>query len=249
MLLKKMKLRNFRQFYGEQEIVFSTSEEKNVTIIMGQNGAGKTTLAQAFTWCLYGETDFQDKNVLSKVKELNMDSNSEVFVSVEIALNHLGKDYIIKRSQRYCKNSSGKLKRPDNTRFNIGYKMNDGQQEFVDNNKTDIVMKEILPNELSKYFFFDGERIGNMSKEISKGKVQEFANAVRGLLGLNAIMAGINHLRLTIKSYDKEFDSESDSKIKEYSESIERSSNEIEKIDKRLEEIDNEKDIAADKVK
>ena len=40
-------------------------------------------------------------------------------------------------------------------------------------------MKEILPKELAKYFFFDGERIGNMSKEIRKGKSKEFAEAAK----------------------------------------------------------------------
>jgi len=66
MLLKKMNLENFRQFIGTQSIDFSTEPDRNVTIILGENGSGKTTLAQAFTWCLYGDTDFDDKNVLNK---------------------------------------------------------------------------------------------------------------------------------------------------------------------------------------
>ena len=39
----------------------STDNDRNVTIIMGDNGTGKTSLAQVFTWCLYGETSFEDK--------------------------------------------------------------------------------------------------------------------------------------------------------------------------------------------
>lgn len=54
MLLKSLKLKDFRQFKGEQEITFSTDPVRNVTVIMGENGSGKTTLAQAFTWCLMG---------------------------------------------------------------------------------------------------------------------------------------------------------------------------------------------------
>ena len=49
MLLKSLKLKDFRQFKGEQEITFSTDPVRNVTVIMGENGSGKTTLAQAFT--------------------------------------------------------------------------------------------------------------------------------------------------------------------------------------------------------
>ena len=41
MLLKSLKLKDFRQFRGEQEISFSTDPVRNVTVIMGENGSGK----------------------------------------------------------------------------------------------------------------------------------------------------------------------------------------------------------------
>ena len=56
MLLKSLKMKDFRQFNGEQKIEFSADKDQNVTIIMGENGAGKTTFAQAFRWCFYGNT-------------------------------------------------------------------------------------------------------------------------------------------------------------------------------------------------
>ena len=85
MLLKSMSLTNFRQFNGTQSISFSVDPEKNVTVIMGENGSGKTTLAQAFTWCLYGATDFDDQIVLNKAISQNMGSNGEAFVQVKIS--------------------------------------------------------------------------------------------------------------------------------------------------------------------
>ena len=48
MLLKSIKLENFRQFVDEQ-IDFSTDPNQNVTLIIGENGTGKTTFAQAFS--------------------------------------------------------------------------------------------------------------------------------------------------------------------------------------------------------
>lgn len=44
MLLKSIKVKDFRQFKGEQYVSFSTDPERNVTIIQGDNGAGKTSL-------------------------------------------------------------------------------------------------------------------------------------------------------------------------------------------------------------
>ena len=66
MLLKSIKVKDFRQFKGEQYVAFSVDPDRNVTIIQGDNGSGKTSFAQAFRWCLYGDADFTDKVLLSK---------------------------------------------------------------------------------------------------------------------------------------------------------------------------------------
>lgn len=254
MLLKHIKLKDFRQFKGEQSpILFSTNPHKNVTVIMGENGSGKTTLAQAFTWCLYGQTDFEDTLVLCKATAANMMPNGEETVRVELALIHNGVDYTIIREQRYSKDGNGILKRPNNSVLRIAFKNKDGQREFVGDNETEWRMKDILPKELSKYFFFDGERIGNMSKEIRKGKSQEFAQAVRGLLGLNALIAALEHLKAkspkisVMKSYDDNYDSRSDVKFAQYNKEIDEYDRQIIKIEERIAEIENEEVLAQDK--
>ncbi len=254
MLLKSMSLTNFRQFNGTQSVNFSVDPEKNVTVIMGENGSGKTTLAQAFTWCLYGATDFDDQVVLNKVVAKNIGQNSEASVQVKISMVHMGVDYIMTREQKYTTDSTGSLKRPNNTVFKIQYKNKDGQQDFVKESEVELRMKEILPKELAKYFFFDGERIGNMSKEIRKGKSKEFADAVKSLLGLSAFTEALEHLggkssNTVIKSYEKDYSSKSDSKIAQLRDEIARYDARLEQIEKRFAEIDNEEDIASEKAK
>lgn len=59
MIIKKMKLQNFRQ-YIDDEIKFAVDGDKNVTVIMGDNGTGKTTLATAFSMGLIWEDQFSD---------------------------------------------------------------------------------------------------------------------------------------------------------------------------------------------
>jgi len=253
MLLKTLKLKNFRQFVGEQSVSFSTDSERNVTVIMGENGSGKTTLAQAFTWCLYGDTDFTDKSVLCKAVSQAMLPNAEEIVRVEIVLIHSDIEYTIISEQCYTKDGAGALRRPGQIMRKIGYKNKNGQREYVKDTETDFRMKEILPKELSRYFFFDGERIGNMSKEIRRGKSQEFAQAVRSLLGLSAFTAALDHLKSknghlsVLKSYDESYDTRSDSKIAKYSQEIDQYDAEITKIEKRLEDIESEELVAKDK--
>ncbi|MDD2246582.1 MAG: AAA family ATPase [Proteiniphilum sp.] len=252
MLLRNLRLTNFRQFKGDQSISFSANSDRNVTIIMGENGSGKTTLAQTFTWCLYGDTDFEDKSMLSKAVAQNMLPNEEANVRVELDLVHNATEYTIIREQKYSKDSSGSLRRPSQTIFKIAYKGADGQREFVPDLETDLRMKEILPRELSKYFFFDGERIEKMSKEIRRGKSKEFAEAVKSLLGLSAFTAALDHLKSrspssVIRSYDNSYDAGSDARIAQYTKEIDDYDDKTEFITKRLVEIDNEEAIAKEK--
>ena len=80
MLLKSIKLEIFRQFRNES-IDFAQGEGgKNVTIIIGENGTGKTTFAQAFFWCLYGETEFSDKIILNKMVATEMTPGSDIYL-------------------------------------------------------------------------------------------------------------------------------------------------------------------------
>jgi DNA sulfur modification protein DndD len=157
MLLKSLKLKDFRQFKGEQFITFADDSVQNVTVIMGDNGTGKTTLAQAFTWCLYGDTSFKDKILLCKSTSSQMLPGQTEKVRAELTLIHKKMEYTIISEQNYKK--TDKIDKPVESvgqrSFTIMYKQN-GQQEYVKPSQLDGRLKEILPEELARYFFFDG---------------------------------------------------------------------------------------------
>ena len=98
-----------------------------------------------------------------------------------------------------------------------------------------------------------------MSKDISNGKkAADFADAVKGLLGLNGMYSAIQHFNprvrtSVISSYESSYNSQSNAKIKEYTDIINRCNAEIEQIDARIEELDSEIETATarktDKVK
>ena len=249
MLLKSIKLENFRQFRNES-IDFAQGEGgKNVTIIIGENGTGKTTFAQAFFWCLYGETEFSDKIILNKMVATEMTPGSEEKVRVTLALRHGEVDYTLIREQAYHKDYSNNVK-GDNTVFDIAIKDTSGNTSYVKKSQCEAEVKSILPKELSRYFFFDGERIEKMSKDISTGKkATDFAEAVKGLMVLNAMISAIGHFNprsslSVIGSYEKSFDSKSNTKIQEYTAKIDKCNVRLEEIDAALEDLDAQKAAA-----
>lgn len=245
MLLQSIKLVNFRQFRNESIDFAQGDDGKNVTIIIGENGTGKTTFAQAFFWCLYGETEFSDKSMLNKLAATELRPGQEAKVQVELKLHHGEVDYTLIREQIYRKDLSNKIK-ADNATFDIAVKDASGNTTYVKKSQLESEVKGILPKELSRYFFFDGERIEKMSKDISTGKkATDFAEAVKGLLGLNAMYSAIQHFNPRIKSgvissYESSYNAASNTKIKEYNDFIEAKKLEIEQIDDRIEELDAE---------
>lgn len=248
MLLQSIKLENFRQFTDER-IDFSTDPERNVTLIIGENGTGKTTFAQSFFWCLYGETDFTDKVLINRTVAERLQPDQKANVRVELRLTHGSANYEIIRTQEYKKSYSGKVSGA-NTVLSISVKSADGNTRYLKPLECETEIKKILPKELSSYFFFDGERIEKMSKEIASGKKSSgFSDAVVGLTGLKATLAALGHLSPTksssvIGKFNDDYKGDSSEKILKFTKEIEALQAELDKIESRLTEIDGEIDAA-----
>ena len=249
MLLQSIKLVNFRQFLNEEIAFASGKDGKNVTIILGENGTGKTTFAQAFFWCLYGETEFSDKMILNRLVANKLLSGQSAKVSVELVLQHGENTYTITREQTYTKDGSGNIKGA-NTVFDILRRDKTGNTTAIKPTLRETEINSILPKELSKYFFFDGERIERMSKDISTHKkATDFADAVRSLLGLKGMEKAIQHLNpgsktSVIGQYEASYDASSNTRIAELTRTIEECNEKIEKLNARINELDRQIELA-----
>ncbi len=202
MQIKTLQLENFRQFRGISKLEFSCDPVKNVTVILGNNTFGKTTLLQAFNWCFYGKVNFDQRSELLLNYEIaeEMRLGEQKNVEVEITLMHGNFEYIVTRTQNYTRVNEYTM--PKNTtpitRYNeeeknpshvkVSYKDLDGQTKALKEHEIKEVINNILPEDLSTYFFFDTERVNSISKR------KDVAVAVRGLLGLSIIDNALRHL-------------------------------------------------------
>lgn len=249
MLLQSIKLTNFRQFRDEEIVFASGTGGKNVTIILGENGTGKTTFAQAFFWCLYGETEFSDKIIINRLVANKLLSGQSDKVTVELRLQHGENSYILTREQTYTKDASGNVKGA-NTVFDIMRRDRTGNTTTIKPTLRETEVNSILPKELSRYFFFDGERIERMSKEISTHKkATDFADAVRSLLGLKGIEKAIQHLNpgsksSVVGSYEASYDASSNTQIANLTKTIEECNEKIDRMNSRIEELDQQIELA-----
>ena len=249
MLIRSIKLENFRQFRNESLNFGHCDDGRNVTIIIGQNGTGKSTFLQAFSWCMYGETDFKDKSILNKQVFKEMRLGEDRNVRVTLCLRHGAVEYTLVREQSCLKDMSGRL-REDNARLSIAKKDESGITSYAKNYELEAWVNSILPKALSHYFFFDGERIEKLGKDIASGKkARDFADAVKGLLGLNPVLSALSHLNpkskySVIGEYNRSFDSNTNSKIKALTDAIEECDQKLAGKKAALDQFDEQKEAA-----
>jgi DNA sulfur modification protein DndD len=234
-------MENFRQYKGKTQISFARDKEKNVTIILGDNTFGKTTLLQAFNWCFYGDVLLPNKDhLLNYDIAASMPDGTSSNVEVEITLIHNGTEYILTRTQEYVKRN-GEIKGL-RTFLKVSYIEKDGQVHPIKDagGALESVVNNILPQDLSSYFFFDTERVGNISNR------KDLTDSVKRLLGLFVLENAIQHLggrqakRSVIGQFYGAIDTDGDNKAKELLERIQDAQSRRDVITKQLEQVDSE---------
>lgn len=190
MRLLSITLKNFRQFSGEQPFDLSSTRDKPVILIFGANGAGKTTLLNAFTWALYGEMSYdveEQHRLVNDVLWHTTPMGGHVDLAVELCFEHQGVSYRLRRGAQVRKESD-EQRRLDITP-ELWKTTPDGSSEVVGAPQQTIY--SILPSGISRFFFFNGERI---EKLVQKSSYMEVKQDIKGLLALEQVERAIAHL-------------------------------------------------------
>ncbi len=208
--IKRITLKNFRQFYDEQTIHISTDKDKSVTIIHGENGFGKTTLLNAIYWCLYGELIADDGyDIVSKEakNEHKYKSFVELEVIVPVTLNGVEEErtYTVKRTFDYLSKAItiNVLQIVNDNYVNLAYVEDDYQGKKKIDNPT-VLINKWLPKTMGRYFIFEGENGIAGTDDIKIQKPEDFQNAVRTILGFTYAETALMDLKSFKIKLDRE---------------------------------------------
>lgn len=162
MIIKKLTIKNFRSYFGEQCFEFS----ERLNLILGANGDGKSTLFDAIKWVFSTDGKNSDLLASSLVSQkffsmLPPSGHGEVKVSVSV--RHANHDYMIERSFIVTKNIDGKMKISDSS--HIGYMSIPGVARKTSPAQDLIEKKGLFPAVIKKYCLFKGESELNIFKD------------------------------------------------------------------------------------
>lgn len=190
MKLKSIRLDNFRQFAGEQVFCLDSDDIKPVSLLFGANGSGKTTFLNAFTWALYGimsdDVEHQQRLVTDAVwRSTAIGERAEV--GVELHFEHESAHYRLRRHSTLKKMGDDQPR--SEPEIQLWRTHCEGSSELIGAPQETI--NSMLPRGVSRFFFFNGERIENLVK---KGAYAEVKKDIKVLLDLEHVERAISHL-------------------------------------------------------
>jgi DNA sulfur modification protein DndD len=200
MILKTLRVKNFRQIAGTFSMSFSPPGGRNVTVILGENGAGKSTLLNVFRWCLYGSIEMENPTeLLSHFAVLQANVGEHVAVEADLSFEHNSVHYSILRMRQYEKLEGGDISPIGEEVCRVTKVSANGVTKSVDDPAGFVL--NLLPENLSKFFFFQGESILQLALQRSAELLKE---GVETFLEFKVLDRSIKHLKSVESDFEQE---------------------------------------------
>lgn len=251
MILKKITLRNFKQFRGTQELEFAFGNEGNVTVVYGENGRGKTSLYRALLFCLYGEKQLS-QDALVEPEELYLVNYPEmeeasstkkpVEASVKLLFTHNDLDFELERSIRGMLLNDRVVEEKAGIRL-VSWDHKGNATTSRDPDHVQHVVGGILDNGLREYFLFDGEKIERLTRASSDQR-REVSAGVRRLLDIDALETATRATDRLKRYLDGEVESRATGELAQTIATIRVQEEKSSRLESRIAELDNELELA-----
>lgn len=214
MILKELKIYNFRSYYKENLFVF----KDGLTLIIGGNGDGKTTFFDALDWLFITTRENKSETLISEKRKSEMIVGDSDSVSISLVFEHNGEKSIEKKFY-FEKRSNDSFVTRDYT-FQ-GWEGSGSEREMV---KGSILLERCFDTVIRKYCLFKGEGQLNVFNDETalKTLVDKFSN----IRQFDAYVKLLKH-----------FEANSDKAYKKELKSDEKTTKTVEKLEYMLKDV------------
>ena len=191
MYFNQIELHNFGIYKGTHRIdLKDTFESRNVTLIGGMNGRGKTTILDAVFLSFYGKRALEYINDSKKYYDaflreyINKSATDHTtYISVSFTMDDGTMFKVIRSWHHEGKKALEKL---------IVIKDNKEDSYLSDN--WNFYVEEVLPFGISRFFFFDNEKISQIADDDSFEKIKDSIKAVMGVTIIDKLLEDIQKI-------------------------------------------------------
>jgi len=195
LIIKEINIYNFGPFYGEHKINFP-GDGRGVHIVRGNTGQGKTSLQRAILWCLYGRVVDRKGKEIRPTSLLNRSAFTDAIYQfwVRIFFNNGDENWSISRQMSASTHQDGRYVR--------GMILDVVKDGVVQSNAKSAI-ERILPNEVSRFFFFDGEMLRDYEELLEQESTQMklLKNSVEHILGMPYLKLAREDVKAVKKSF------------------------------------------------
>lgn len=192
MEIEKIVFENYRQ-YRDETIAFAYGDkDRRFTIIQGAMGTGKTNLLNAITWCLYGRElhlGIRDRGlpIINTITLSAMKKGETSDVRVELHLRDRDDKKIVISRTLICKKQDDQDYKPEvdlhcdaRTGTKLEIKRQEGRDvKIIEGDEAVCLTNNLFPEDISAYFFFDGERLNDYFDKSTSNKLSPYENVIK----------------------------------------------------------------------
>lgn len=193
---------NLGPFKGTQTIDFTS--ENGVTIIWGNNGRGKTTLLNIFRYALFGRYKNRRGTEVDLTTLPNIEGRAEGNYGFKVVLKMINDDTRYELT-RQCKVRQGIIVPKSNDDYETFVFLKENGSVLAPDTRAH-VLKVIMPDEVSRFFLFDGELLQEYEELLLEGtevgsKIKE---SIEKILGVPVLTNSAIDSQAVLDEYRKE---------------------------------------------
>lgn len=213
MIINSINIKNFQTYFGNIEFEFDQpSDEKNVVLIGGLNGAGKTSFFSSIVLGLFGKN--AEGIIFERSSGENIDDSyqaylQEVFsneakkandIEMEIALSITHEETNIKIVRKWWFDSSiDEILEIYTEKDGTVIPLEIPEEDVERNEYYEAFIQSIIPSQVGRFFFFDGEEIKAIAKQDPEQAVINGINALLGFDLLEQLVVDLETLKRNLR--------------------------------------------------
>ncbi|OFX00504.1 MAG: hypothetical protein A3E78_09690 [Alphaproteobacteria bacterium RIFCSPHIGHO2_12_FULL_63_12] len=190
-------------YKGEVRIDFPQDEFRNVMLVFGDNMRGKTSLLNALRWGFYGRALGRHSMPIPLHEMANKDAASEGDWTFEVHITFEANGHSYDLRRRAEKRAAVSTpQRPEDFVQQV-YLRKDGMA--VQGDLVDAEINQIAPQQVSRFFLFDGELLQEYETLLIEGSDQgrQIRDAIEQVLGVPALIQGRDELATVLRAARK----------------------------------------------